>query len=133
MRTKLKQNYENACNAYLLAFTAKHGYDFEPDCWVGNDVGGIAMVGDLFVNLTDIRDDIDRDAPEQEFLKWYDYCLELHDLSTKNYPIPTPNYKSWLMGCPRKSVEEIQELEAMCQRVRDAKQALEDAIKRDGF
>ena len=29
MNTKLKSDYEKACNAYLQAFCEKHGYDYE--------------------------------------------------------------------------------------------------------
>ena len=42
MNTKLKSDYEKACNAYLQAFCEKHGYDYEDATrsWVGGDVGG---------------------------------------------------------------------------------------------
>ena len=42
MNTKLKSDYEKACNAYLQAFCEKHGYDYEDAArsWVGGDVGG---------------------------------------------------------------------------------------------
>ena len=43
MNTKIKSDYEKACNAYLQAFCEKHGYDYEDAArsWVGGDVGGI--------------------------------------------------------------------------------------------
>lgn len=41
---ELRLNYNAACNAYLAAFCEKHGYDYEPDAWVGDDPGGIAEV-----------------------------------------------------------------------------------------
>ena len=41
-REELRLNYNAACNAYLAAFCEKHGYDYEPDAWVGDDPGGIA-------------------------------------------------------------------------------------------
>ena len=91
------------------------------------------MAGDIFVNLTDIRADIDHNAPEEEFLKWHDYCMTLHALSSDNFSISTPNYDHWLRGCPRKSEEEIHRLEELHANVMQAKVILEDAIKRDGF
>lgn len=46
-KEKLKNDYENACNAYLKAFCEKHDYIYEGlDMWVGNDVGTVACCGD---------------------------------------------------------------------------------------
>lgn len=126
-RAKIKMNYEFACNEYLRLFCEKHEYDYEDahKSWAVGDVGGIAEVGDLFLNMTDIRTDIDMDAPEREIVRWYDYCLRLHTIDST---IPTPNYENWLRGCPRKSEEEIVRLEEIHQRVMKAEQALKDAI-----
>lgn len=79
MKTKLKSDYEKACNAYLKAFCKKHGYDYEDAArsWVGGDVGGITECADYIVRMDDIITDIDRDAPEDEFVKYYDYCLRV--------------------------------------------------------
>lgn len=128
MRNQLKKNYEAVCNAYLLAFTAKHEYDFEDARWIGDRVGEIAEVGDQIVDMVTIRTDIDRDVPEGEFLKWYDYCLKIGMIDNK---IPTPNFEHWAMGCPRKSEGEILELEAKARRIEELKQELKDAIERD--
>lgn len=91
----LKQNYENACNAYLKAFCDKHGFDYDPTAWVGNDVGSWVDIADYCIDINIIRLDIDRNAPEDEFVKWYDYYLRLGML--KANPI---NYDNWLKGCP---------------------------------
>ena len=82
MNTKLKSDYEKACNAYLQAFCEKHGYDYEDATrsWVGGDVGGITECADYIVGMDDIITDIDRDAPEDEFVKYYDYCLRVEEL-----------------------------------------------------
>ena len=95
-REELRLNYNAACNAYLAAFCEKHGYDYEPAAWTGNDPGGIAEVGDLFVSMADILTDIDRDAPEEEYVKYYDYCLRVGSIA--NGELQTPNYDSWLRG-----------------------------------
>lgn len=44
--------------------------------------------------------------------------------------ITTPNYRSWLRGCPRKSEEEIVALEESHKRVEEARQALMKEIER---
>jgi len=43
--------------------------------------------------------------------------------------ITTPNYRSWLRGCPRKSEEEIAALEEAHKRVEAARQALMKEIE----
>lgn len=138
MKTKLKENYENACNAYLKAFCEKHGFDFEDarDFWVANSVGTVVCVADYFANMETIRIDIDRDAPVDEFVAWYDYDLTMHTVGARSM-----NYDQWLMGVvPRKSEAEIQWLEAehakimkLEDRVAEAKLRLEEAIKAENY
>jgi hypothetical protein len=121
---ELKSSFDKACNEYLKSFCKKHGYDYDPYCWAGNDVGGVAEVADCYVGMDDIRADMDTDAPEDEFLKWYDYCFELGLLGVES----TPNFRNWLKGCPRKSEAEMEELRQAHQRVEDAKRILEELI-----
>lgn len=96
----LRENYNDACNAYLKVFCAKHDYSFEKDMWVGNEPGTVAACGDEFFNMATIKTDIDKDAPEEELLKWYDYTLDADE-----FHLPVPNYDHWLMGCPRTDKE----------------------------
>lgn len=116
MKDKAKRIYEEGCNLYLRLFCEKHGYDADSQdtWWVGNDVGGVAGIGDLYADMATIRADIDKDAPEEEFLKWYDYCTEAHCLG-----LSSPNYVSWLMGCPRQydEMERIRELKKECDKI----------------
>lgn len=118
-RSILKNSFEDACNAYLRAFCDKHGYDYEDarDSWAAGDVGGIAMCGDQFVSMETIRTDIDMDAPEGEFLKWYDYCSELGMLD-----LPSMTFRNWLLGCPRMPRESID-------NIRERKQEINDLIR----
>lgn len=129
MKNRLKQDFDNACNSYLKAFCEKHDFDFEDerDSWVGDDVGGVVRCGDYFVDLTTIRADIDQDAPEEEFLKWYEYGLRLCSVGSSD----AINFNNWLRGCPRKSEKEIEELEHLRQKVELAKSELEEAIKKE--
>lgn len=131
-RAEAKTGYESAANEYLRLFCEKHEYDFEDAkrSWVAGDVGTIANVGDEFVDMVTIRADIDQNVPEDEFIKWYDYCLRIASI---DHSIPTPNYDSWLRGCPRRTEEEIQKLEEMQQKVGEARLALENAINESEF
>lgn len=127
-REELRLSYNAACNAYLAAFCEKHGYDYEPDAWVGDDPVGIAEVGDLFVSMADMLTDIDRDAPEEEYVKYYDYCLRVGSIA--NGELQTPNYDSWLRGCPRMDEEQIVRLEELQRDVRCAEMNLKVEIAR---
>jgi hypothetical protein len=60
---------------------------------------------------------IEMDAPEVEFLKWYSYNLDAHE-----FGFATPNFESWLKGCPRVSSETFNKLQGL-------KNDLDDAIK----
>lgn len=127
-REELRLNYNEACNAYLWAFCKKHGYDYEPDAWVANDHGGIAEIADMFVAMSDIITDIDMDAPEDEYVKYYDYCLRVHSIA--NGELKTPNYASWLRGCPRMDEEQIKRLEELQQDIRNAETVLKAEINK---
>lgn len=109
-KNEARDLYNRGCNAYLQLFCDKHGYDYEDakDSWVANEVGGIVCVNDYFVDMQTIIDDVDLPATEDEFLKWYDYCLEAAE-----FGLTTPNYKSWVKGCPRTSKESFDNLRAI--------------------
>ena len=61
--------------------------------------------------MSDILTDIDLDAPEDEYVKYYDYCLRVHSIA--NGELMVPNYDSWLRGCPRMDEEQIKRLEEL--------------------
>lgn len=128
-REELRLNYNAACNAYLAAFCEKHGYDYDPlDAWVGHAPGGIAEVGALFVSMPDILTDIDRDAPKEEYVKYYDYCMRVKSIADGK--LETPNYDRWLRGCPRMDEEQIARLEEFQSGIRDAEALLMKEIDR---
>jgi len=116
----LKQSYESACNAYLKAFCLKHDFDYEPDCWVGKYVGTICQIADYFVDMTTIRTDIDMDAKEDEFIKWYDYSLRVGTLGCTGIP----NFENWLRRCPIRSEDEILAMEATRRKIEELEKEL---------
>lgn len=109
-KEKAKQLYEDGCNAYLQLFCEKHEFDFEDakDCWVGGEVGGITYCGDYFVGMQTIIEDIDLDASEDAFFKWYDYCLRAAE-----FDLDVPNFKSFIKGCPITSEETFAKFESI--------------------
>jgi len=116
----LKQSYELACNAYLKAFCLKHELDYEPDCWVGGYVGTICQIADYFIDMETIRTDIDMQAKEGEFIKWYDYSLRVGTLGCTGIP----NFENWLRGCPIRSEEEILAMEATRRKIEELEKEL---------
>jgi len=123
----LKHNYENACNAYLKAFCLKHDFDYDPTLWIGNRIGTIISIADYFVDMETIRIDIDQDAHQDEFIKWYDYSLRVGSLGCNGIP----NYENWLRKCPIKSEDEILEIEEAKKHIDDLKNELELMCQED--
>jgi len=123
--------WNDVCNEYLKAFCDKHEWPYEPDMWVGNDIGTIVMIGDMFVSMDNIRYDIDNDIPEEYFTKWYWKSLDVHELTdgAENYM----NYENYCKGCPDYWTEErMQSIRESKARIEKAKKALEDEIQNIG-
>lgn len=120
-KEKAKEYFVKGCNEYLRLFCEKHDFDYEDakDSWVGGLVGETTLCGDYYVSMPTIIADIENDAPEAEFYKWYDYNLE-----ASKYGFVTPNFKSWLRGCPRVNNETFEKLRGIAK-------SLEDAIKEE--
>ena len=116
-----KEYFVKGCNEYLRLFCEKHDFDYEEakESWVANCVGDVTCVGDIFVGMQTIIADIEMDAPEAEFYKWYYYNLDAHE-----FGLTTPNFESWLRGCPRVSEETFKKLQGL-------KNNLDDAIKEE--
>ena len=117
-KEKAREYFVKGCNEYLRLFCEKHDFDYEEarNSWVANCVGDVTCVGDIFVGMQTIITDIEMDAPEEEFIKWYDYNLVAHE-----FGFTTPNFESWLRGCPRVSDEAFKKLQGL-------KNDLDDAI-----
>ena len=109
-KAKAKEYFVKGCNEYLRLFCEKHDFDYEEakESWVANCVGDITCVGDIFVGMQTIIADIEMDAPEEEFVKWYDYNLVAHE-----FGFNTPNFESWLRGGPRVSEETFKTLQGL--------------------
>ena len=125
-RKTLKSMYATACNNYLEAFAEKHGFDIADCDWTANEPGGIASIGDYFVDMATIITDIDRDAPVDEWIRWYDYSMDCADLG-----LPDCNFRSWLMGCPRHNEESYERLRTLRNNVQDAETLLHQAIEEE--
>lgn len=121
----LKSEWQELCNKYLKKFCEKHEYTYEADCWVANDPGTIANIGDMFVSMENIRYDLDNDIPEEYFEKWYWKALEVYELVGEKFM----NYENFCKGCPDYWTEDkLESIRKAKQRVIDARDALEREI-----
>ena len=124
---KTKQQFNDACNAYLKLFCEKHGFDYEEaaNSWVAGEAGGVCALGDYFVSFEDMKTDIDNDAPKDEYWLYYDYSLEAHELG-----FICPNYANWIRGYPRLSEEQRKSIIEAKNRVYEAKNRVYEAKNR---
>lgn len=131
---ELKNAFEKACNAYLYEFCQRYesDYDDAETSWVAGKVGTITCIGDLYINMEDIRLCIDENISWDDFISHYDYCLRVSMLDSylkEPRTIALPNLESWIKGCPRKSEEELVSLEKSKDRIEELKREFEKQIK----
>lgn len=128
----MRKFYEGACNDYANAFCEKHGYynlyEGGDTFWVGNEVGGVLAIGDVFVDMATILTDINEDAPEEEFMRWNDYTT-LHAELFGIEGSKCLNFHSWLHGAPRIPYDTLNHLRAVKKRF---EKAVADAKKEGG-
>lgn len=125
---KTKQQFNDACNAYLEVFCEKHGFDYgeAKNSWIANEIGGSCLLGDYCVTFWDMKVDIDMEAQKDEYFKYYDYFLE-----SQNLGFICPNYANWLRGCPRLSEEQRKSLREAKNRVYEAQKDFERILKEE--
>lgn len=122
----LRTQWKVLCNTYLEVFCKKHDFPFEPDMWVHDDPGTVVCVSDMYVNMDDLRYDIDHDVPETYFRAWYWKSLELYELCGEKYM----NYESYCKGAPDYWTEErMAQIRESKRRIEKAREELEQTIK----
>lgn len=122
-----KAQYEKLCMEYVLRFCEKHDLNFEG--WVCDRVGETAEIGDMYLDFSDIRFDIDTEQEVGKIEKWWDYSYGLAMLECPK----TINYRSWCKGAPVPySQAQIDAIHHAYNDVVVAKQVLEDLLNGDG-
>lgn len=122
----LQNQWEDLCNIYLEEFCKRHNYDYDSDCWVGENPGTVALINDdIFVSMENIRYDVDNLIDIDCFEEWYWKSLEVYDLTQQNYM----NYQSFCMGAPDVWTEErLHSIREAKRRVMEAQEALMQEI-----
>lgn len=124
IKKMLKEQWEQACNGYLVELLRMWELDAHYGYWVSDEVGGIYCYGDTHsLSMGDIIYIVKNDIEEDEVLAWEDYCLEAHE-----FGFATPNLRSWHKGCPRvpqTSFDRLRQLRLdMDQAIEDEKEKL---------
>lgn len=120
----LKKNFELTANGYVKMLCKKWHLEESYGFWVNNEVGDLWCYGDNYaISYETIRIIINQDIKFSDYIEWHDYC----EWATQ-YNQTSPNFKSWLNGCPRlsedtqkKLIELKAEFEKAC---KDAEESL---------
>jgi len=119
----LKEQYEKACNGYLVELLRMWGLDMHYGYWNSDQPGTIYHYGEMH-NLTmeEIIYIVENDIEEDEVLEWEDYLLDAYE-----FKFETPNLRAWHKGCPRAPQETFYKLR---QLKADLDKAVEEEKKR---
>lgn len=124
-KEELQSAWTKVCNEYLRQFCEKHDYEFETDAWVGigkENIGTVADIADVFIDMENIRYDIDNDIDKDLFEKWYWKRLDLYECGVEHWL----NYPSYCSGAPDDwTPERMKELRELHNKVIESKMQLE--------
>jgi hypothetical protein len=121
VKRQLKDQWEKACNGYLVELLRMWELDSYYGYWIGDEVGGVYDYADgsFDIGMDDIIYCVEHDVTREQYDEWQEYIID----ATK-FGFDTPNLKSWMRGCPRVSHEAFE-------RLRKLKADLNDAIKEE--
>lgn len=118
----LQTKFNAVINEIITAFEKKH--DLVLDYHIDNDV--FFFKGEDYVfNLRDITYDLINDLPENMIKEWFNYGVKWTSID----PSHNINLKSWHKGYPRRTGEQYEEMLTLHNRIEQAKEEFEQAIK----
>ena len=117
----LKEQYEKACNGYLVELLRMWELNAHYGYWIGDEVGGLYDYGDgmITISMDNIIYCVENDVTQEQYMEWQDYNSEAYE-----FGFDTPNLRSWIMGCPRTPPDVFEKL-------RKLKADLGDAIEEE--
>ena len=120
VKRMLKEQYEKACNGYLVELLRMWELDAHYGYWNSDKPGTIYHYGETHnLSMEDIIYIVENDIEENEVLEWEDYCLDAYE-----FEFTTPNLRAWHMGCPRTPKETFD-------RLRQSKADLANAVEEE--
>lgn len=123
----LRTKWRKVCDEYLKEFCEKHDFDYLAAYWVGDDRGGVADLGDIFVDMVTIRYSIDYDIEPKKFDDWYERSLEYGMLGLKFL-----TFEQFCKGVPEpRTNDELFAIKEAKERVEEAQKALEELVNKE--
>lgn len=116
-KNKRIRDFGKACDAYVKEFCRMYDFNYKDACCIPQDkigVGSVYAIADYYFDFVDIRLCVDEDVEWKDLIEWYDYTLEAVPLGFNNI-----NLKSWLMGAPRATKEEIERIKSLRNEIDD--------------
>lgn len=112
-------DYEVACNNLVAFFAERYDVSVGAGDWVAGVVGSTVCINEEFyVNMEDIVLMLKNDVSWSDFLECWDYNMDASYLGLNSI-----NLRSWIMGAPRLSKEQIDGLKGK-------RKELEDLVKK---
>jgi len=109
IKRRIKENWEVACNSYLLELCNMWDLDPANGWFVGDEVGDVWCYGDnIFIGFDDMRYVVENDVSYETYQDWQEYCVWATEFNQD-----TPNLNAWCKGCPRVDEETQKKLSAM--------------------
>lgn len=120
VKRMLKEQYEKACNAYLVELARMWEWDLKSHgFWNGDEVGSIYHYGESYnICMDDIIYCVDNDITSDEYFVHTEYCLRCSEFNIRPLSL-----KEWHEGAPRIPDEALDRLENL-------KRNLEDEIEK---
>ena len=110
VKQQLKEDWEKACNGYLVELLRMWELEAWYGYWIGNEEGSLYDYGDgmFTINMDNIIYCVLNDITHEQYMEWQEYCCEAAE-----FGFDTPNLRSWIRGCPRTSKETFDKLRAL--------------------
>lgn len=98
IKAMLREQWEKACNGYLLELLRMWELDAHYGYWIGDEVGGVYDYGEgsIDIGMDNIIYCVENDVTRQTFDEWAEYICDASE-----FGFDTPNLGSWCKGCPR--------------------------------
>ena len=128
VKRKLKGQWEQACNGYLVELLRMWELDAHYGYWIAEEIGGVYDYGDgmFAINMDDIIYCVLADVTREQYIEWQEYICDAAE-----FGFDTPNLKSWMMGCPRTPSETFERLRKLKADLNNAINEEQERVKND--
>ena len=128
VKRQLKEQYEKACNGFLVELLRMWELDSYYGSWIAEEVGGVFDYGfGMFtINMDDIIYCVLGDITREQYIEWQEYICDAAE-----FGFNTPNLRSFVRGCPRTSAETFKHLREIKAMLNDAIQDEKERVKNE--